>query len=278
MQKQQSQKKVESEKKKIEHLLQERVKELSCLYGIANLIERSGNSIDAIMQGTVDLIPPSWQYPEITCAQVTLEARSFFSANFKTSRWKQSSDIIINGKKAGNIKVYYQKKKPDIDEGPFLKEERLLIDSISERLGRACERLNKNVALQEVLAKMQEEKKEVGDTINANMDRIIMPLFRELETRVPAEVQTYLEILKNSLEEITSPFINKISKNMMSLTPVEIQICNLIKNGLRTKEISRIRHISPATVNRHRERIRKKLQITNRAINLTTYLQRISDE
>ncbi len=278
--------------KKLEHLLRERVKELSCLYSIANLIERAGSSIDGIIQGTIDLIPPSWQYPEITCARAFLESSSFESVNFKTSRWKQTSDIVINGEKIGSINVYYHEERPDIDEGPFLKEERLLIDTISERLGRACERIkaesqlqaeqmalkNKNIALREVLARLQEEKKEIGDTVIANVDRIIMPIVHELENQIPTESHPLFDQFKGSLKEITSPFINKISKNMMSLTPVEIQICNMIKNGLRTKEISKLRHISSATVSRHRERIRKKLKITNKATNLATYLQRISDE
>ncbi len=228
---------------------------------------------------------------EITCAKVILETRSFISAGFKTSRWKQSSDIFINRKKAGNIEIYYLEEKPDVDEGPFLKEERLLINSISERIGRACERIraerqlkteqlalqNKNIALKEVFEKVQEEKKKIGDTIISNVDKIIMPIIHELEIQA-VEFQPYLELLKNSLEEITSPFIDKISKDLMSLTPTEIQICNMIKNGLMTKEISRIRHISPATVSRHRERIRKKLGISNKAINLTTYLRMMVKE
>ncbi len=277
-------------KDEIEHLLQERVKELSCLYGIASLIERSGSSINEIMQGTADLIPPSWQYPEITCSKVTLSTKSFISDNFETSHWRQTSNIVVNGEKVGNIEVYYLKEKPDIDEGPFLKEERLLIDTICERLGRACERIraegqlkteqlalqNKNIALREVLAKIQEEKKEIGDTIIANVEKILMPIIYELENQIPTEYQAFLGLLKSSLEEITSPFIDKISRDMISLTPAEIQICNMIKSGLMTKEISRIRHISPATVSRHRERIRKKLGISNKSVNLTTYLRTIT--
>jgi DNA-binding CsgD family transcriptional regulator len=281
---------IELEKKKIEHSLQERVKELSCVYGIANLIERSGSSISEILQGTADLIPPSWQYPEITCARIALESKFIITTNFKISQWKQFSDITINREKVGIIEVYYLEKKPDIYEGPFLKEERFLIDSISERLGRACERIrvggqlkaeqialqNKNIALREILSKVKEEKKEISNTIIANVDKIITPFIHELENQIPSGSQTLLELLKTSLEEITSPFIDKISKDMMSLTPSEIQICHMIKNGLMTKEISRIRHISPATVSRHREKIRKKLGISNKAINLITYLKNIT--
>lgn len=279
-------------KENVENLLRERVKELSCLYGIAGLIEQYGNSINDILQGTADLIPLSWQYPEITSAKVTLDNHSFISAKFKKSLWKQSSNIIVSGVKTGQIDVYYLKKKPIIDEGPFLKEERLLINSISELLGRACERTraedqlkvermalkNKNIALREILSKMQEEKKEIGNTVMANVDRIIIPIIHELENQTTPAGQACLNLLKSSLEEITSPFINTISRKMLRLTPVEIQISNMIKNGLSTKEISRIRHISPSTVSSHRERIRKKLNIVNKSINLATYLRQISSD
>jgi DNA-binding CsgD family transcriptional regulator len=57
------------------------------------------------------------------------------------------------------------------------------------------------------------------------------------------------------------------------LTPMEVNICNMIRNGLRTKEIAQLRGVSAATINRHREHIRRKLKITNQQINLTTYLQ-----
>jgi len=79
--------------------------------------------------------------------------------------------------------------------------------------------------------------------------------------------------MKTNLDEITSPFIRHLSSSYYSLTPAEIAICNMIRNGLRTKEIARMRGISIATVNRHRENIRHKLEITNSNVNLATYLQ-----
>ncbi len=280
---------VDVEKQNIEHLLQERIKELSCLYDIANVIEKSGKSIDEIMQGSVNLIPPSWQYPEITRARITLDENIFVSPKFKISKWVQSSDIYINGTRSGCVEVYYLKKKPVIDEGPFLKEERLLIDSICGRLGRACERImaerqlktekielrNKNIALREILSKVQEEKKETNDIIIGNVDRIVMPIIHELESQLSEDYFSILNLLKTSLMEITSPFVDNISSQIENLTPTEIQICNMIKNGMQTKEICKMRHIAPATVNRHRENIRKKLDISNKSINLTTYLKTI---
>jgi DNA-binding CsgD family transcriptional regulator len=82
-----------------------------------------------------------------------------------------------------------------------------------------------------------------------------------------------MEILQTNLEEITSPFISQLSHFYHSMTPTEIAICNMIRNGMRTKEIADMRGISEATVNRHREKIRRKLKITNQDINLATFLQ-----
>jgi DNA-binding NarL/FixJ family response regulator len=83
----------------------------------------------------------------------------------------------------------------------------------------------------------------------------------------------YMEILQTNLEEITSPFINHLSRSYRSLTPTEIGICNMIRNGMHTKEIAEARGVSAATINRHREKIRKKLKITNQDVNLATFLQ-----
>ena len=80
-------------------------------------------------------------------------------------------------------------------------------------------------------------------------------------------------MLRKNLEDITSQFIRRLSNSYHSLTPMEITICNMIQNGMRTKEIAQIRGVSMATINRHRENIRRKLKITNDDVNLATYLQ-----
>jgi len=272
--------------------LGERVKELKCLYNISKLVEDPDLSFEEVLQGVTDLMPSSWQYPEITSARVIIDKKKFDSANFRTSKWKQTANIKVKDKKVGVVEVYYLKKKPILDEGPFSKEERLLINVISEHIGRITERIraeqqletervalkDMNIALREVLVKVQDEKEEIGKTIQANVDKIVMPILHSLETGVSLEQQKYVSLLKGNLEEITSTFTSTLSKSFMSLTPVEIQVCNMIKNGLSTKEIALLRHISPATVNRHRENIRRKLGMTNKDINMTTYLNNFMPE
>ena len=99
-----------------------------------------------------------------------------------------------------------------------------------------------------------------------------MLIIHTLETGTHPNQKQYISLLKSNLEDLISPFINKLSKDFMSLSPLEIQICNMIKGGLSTKEIANLRGLSNATINRHRENIRKKLGLTNTDVNLTTFL------
>jgi two-component system, cell cycle sensor histidine kinase and response regulator CckA len=121
--------------------LGERIKELNCLYSISNLVEKPDISLDEIIQGTVELIPPSWQYPEITCSRILLENKEFKTENFTETNWKQSSEIIVHGKRMGSLEICYLEEKPEIGEDPFLKEERNLINAVAERLGHIIERM-----------------------------------------------------------------------------------------------------------------------------------------
>ena len=122
------------------HSLGERVKELNCLYGISNLASHKNITLEEILQGVINLIPPAWQYPDITCARIVLEGREFRTKNFQETAWRQSSAIIVHNKRAGMVEVCYLKTRPASDEGTFLKEERNLIDAIAERVGRITER------------------------------------------------------------------------------------------------------------------------------------------
>ncbi|NIT58822.1 MAG: LuxR family transcriptional regulator, partial [Aliifodinibius sp.] len=126
-----------------EEVLRERVKELNCLYGISHLVEKQGISLEEIIQGTVDLIPSSWQYPEITCARIILGDQESKTKNFRVTDWRQACDITVHGKLSGTVEVYYLEGKPACHEGPFLKEERTLINTIAGRLARITERMRR---------------------------------------------------------------------------------------------------------------------------------------
>jgi PAS domain S-box-containing protein len=120
--------------------LTERVKELECLYSISALVQKADSSLEKVIQDAVDLLPQGWQYPEITCARVILDEQEFATANFRSTAWRQSSPILVSGEPSGRIEVYYLEERPECDEGPFLKEERKLIDDIARQLSGFVER------------------------------------------------------------------------------------------------------------------------------------------
>ena len=220
--------------------------------------------------------------------------KTYKSKGFKVTKWRQFSQILLYNEPVGEVAIFYLEERPPADEGPFLKEERALLDAVAERIGTAAMRIsaeqdlqetNKqltierkalqetNAALRAVLARIEEEKQEIYMNVQANIDKIIIPILHALSIEIPRPQRKYIEMLRTNLEEITSPFVSRLSKNALSLTPTEINICNMIRNGLRTKEIAQIRGVSTATISRHREHIRRKLKITNNSVNLMTYLQ-----
>jgi PAS domain S-box-containing protein len=129
--------------------LGERAKELNCLYGISKLVETPNISLNEIIQGVVDSIPPSWQYPEIACSRILMNGNEYRTRNFKETGWKQSGAISIHGEQAGALEVFYLEEMPEIYEGPFLKEERCLIDAVAETLGRVAEHKRAEEALRQ---------------------------------------------------------------------------------------------------------------------------------
>jgi len=133
-------KRAEEALQKRTHDLGERVKELNCLYGISMHAEKQDISLEEILQEIVNLIPPGWQYPEITCARIVLEDRVFKTSNFKRTIWKQDAEMMAHGDKLGFLEVCYLEEKPETDEGPFLREERNLINDIAKRVGKITER------------------------------------------------------------------------------------------------------------------------------------------
>ena len=125
---------------KAQAALGERVKELTCLYGIARIVEEPGIGFDDMFDRIVHLLPPGWQYPEVTEARVILDEREHATCDFEESWQVQSADIVVKGLRRGVVQVAYSEMKQLLDEGPFLTEERNLIGAISAQLAHIVER------------------------------------------------------------------------------------------------------------------------------------------
>lgn len=278
----------------VEKALQERIKELNCLYGMARLAERHHDSMENFLKRLVRFLPPSWQYGDVACARIVFQGQTFESKKFVRTTWKQSAPIRVSGKHEGEVVIVYREERPAADEGPFLKEERALLEGVAQRIGEIAVRImaeqelqennrqllrerkalqEANAALRAVLSGIEDEKKRIHENMQVNIEKGIMPILHALTPGVEKSKRQYLEILKTNLEEITAPFTSRVLSHLRALTPVEVNICNMIRNGMRTKEIAQLRGVSTATINRHREHIRRKLNITNRQINLASYLQ-----
>ncbi|MFP3869997.1 MAG: response regulator [Syntrophobacteria bacterium] len=112
--------------------LEERAKEIRCLYAVSRLVAEPDESIDETLKAAVDLIPPGFHYPEIACARITFEGREFATANFRETPWMLHADIPIP---RSSVVVCYLEEKPKEHEGPFLHEERDLLNEIARQLG-----------------------------------------------------------------------------------------------------------------------------------------------
>ena len=134
-----------------------------------------------------------------------------------------------------------------------------------------------NTALKILLDHRNTEIKEAQETIVMNIRKLILPYVEKLEQAIPDDKnREYITIIKSNLEDIITPYVTRISSEYSTLTPTEIQIVDLIRNGKSTKEIASLIHISTDTVSFHRLNIRKKLGILNKKINLRSFLQSIS--
>jgi len=143
--------------------LKERVKELKCLYAIASLVAKPCVSIDETLQAAVNLLPPGWMYPEITCARIVFEGREFASANFSDTAWKQSSDLMLAGETVGTVEVCYLEERATLDEGPFIQEERELITNIARQIGIMIERKRADMELVRAKEEWERTFESIGD-------------------------------------------------------------------------------------------------------------------
>jgi two-component system NtrC family sensor kinase len=120
--------------------LRERVKELTCLYGIAKLEEQEDISLQGILQGIAELLPPAWLYPDIASARIILDGQFYETPRFRDGGYRQAANIVLDGQQRGTVEVFYSEEKPELDEGPFLKEERSLIDTVAREIALIIER------------------------------------------------------------------------------------------------------------------------------------------
>jgi len=142
-------KQVQEEKAELAGMLAERVKELNCLYTVLSITEIPNFSLRERFERIVNVLRAAWQYPAIACARIELGRDVYQTGNYRETPWKISADLWVRKMKIGSISVCYLEERPEIDEGPFLLQEKSLLFAVSEGLGRYIERIRAQEALKE---------------------------------------------------------------------------------------------------------------------------------
>jgi hypothetical protein len=155
--------------------LKERAKELNCLYEIQEILTNFDASLDEICYGIIKAIPPGWQYPDVCQACITIHDSKYQSDGFIETSWSQCASINLRDEVIGRVCVSYVEERPAADEGPFLKEERKLIDTISEQFGMFM--------LHKQLKSIFEEQKQ-KDEESVSEWLVIIDLLRRTDTKL----------------------------------------------------------------------------------------------
>lgn len=278
--------------------LEERVKELDCLYGISRLIEKADISVQDILDGAAAILPSAWQYPEITRTRITVGSMTATSSPFRETPWVQSQPIRVGGYPVGCVEVFYAEEASPEFEGPFLREERNLLNEVADILGRVIERLRteetlrqrerelalKNQELQEVntalkvlLRRREEDRAELEENVAKNIKELILPYLNQFRSAGFSEGrEQLLEFIEESLNNVASGFQRQLTDICLGITPTELRVAELIRQGMTTKEIADLLNSSTRAVDFHRSNLRRKLQLKDRKTNLRSFLISIS--
>lgn len=149
-----------------------------------------------------------------------------------------------------------------------------LLQKKERELKEAAFDLNEaNTALEVLLAKREKDRQELENKLMLNIKELIIPYIEKLKlTDVSSKQETYLDIIESNLAESTTPIGKGMSNEYLKLTPAEIQVANLLKQGKMTKNIAEIMGLSPRTVESYRDSIRNKFGLKHKKINLRTFL------
>ncbi len=183
--------------------LNKRLQEITCLSAISRRLFESQEPVEKVLREIVDLIPTGWQYPQVTCARITYEGQEFECKDFKETPWKQSRHLLSRGEKVGLLEVYYLEQKPAEDEGPFLKEETILLDAIAQQMGQFIGRRLAEEERLRLAAAVEQAYESVLITEPQGIIRYLNPAFESIHGCDRQEIlgKKYEEVLRNGPED-----------------------------------------------------------------------------
>ncbi len=237
--------------------LKERVKELNCFYAISEIVNDEDLSLDEALQMIVETLPHSWQHEDTACAKISVNGDEFKTENYEDTEWKQQSVIEIEGKIIGSLEVCYLEKRPDMDEGPFLIEERRLINAISELLGRFVEerRVREELSIKEKSVKGKAGKQDWEVIIELLMKtdprtllrmtrKMVYHLYRHENEKINALLNNVCPISKDSsVPEWCGINMPNPKQDLDSLKKIQRDVFEIARESLEPQEISELFHM-----------------------------------
>ena len=220
----------------------------------------------------------------LVTAEVECQAKGDRHCRFIMAHPSRIKAYISDYSKKAYIK-YEHYEKIDIPE--FFQRKRLedelkihkthleeLVQKRTGKLKQANQRLEEaNIALKVILKQMEEKEKSDKENFLINIKQSVMPYLQELsQTNISNGQKVLLDRLEKNIDQITSPLIGRLSSKYLNLTPMEIKVATLVKDGAVNKEITQILNVSVNTITSHRYKIRTKLGLKNKNINLRSYL------
>ena len=233
--------------RRVQWALRERVKELTCLYGIAQVAQRPGISLEGILQGIVELLPPAWQHPAIATARIVLDGRAHTAPDFKEGPHRQAADIFVGGVRRGAVEVFYTRDKTGFVEGAFLKEEQSLIDTVAKEVSLVVERREAEIYKSKLqdqlrhadrLATIGQLAAGVAHELNEPLANILgFAQLAKKDPGMPATAAKDLEkIIKTSLHarEIIHKLL--VFSRQMPLQKTQVNLNQIVEEGLHFLE------------------------------------------
>jgi len=180
-------------------------------------------------------------------------------------RVKERTEELLNTNRALQEEIVERQRAWDA-----LKKSEQELKAMAVQLNEA------NIALNVLLKKRQKDKEDLEKMVVANIKSIVQPYLREIKQgRLDQDQRERIDVIEAILEEIDSSFSSELLSKHLSLTPGELRVANLIRAGMKTKEIAQLLSLSIATVEAYRKTLRQKLDIQNKNVNLVTYLTSI---
>jgi DNA-binding CsgD family transcriptional regulator len=218
----------------VRHRLRERIKELTALHKAIRVVQDSAKSSSEVLQDIVGLLPPAWQYSGITAARILFGGREYVTPNFRLTAWVQSAPILTTAGENGTIEVVYLEEKPPEVEGPFLAEERDLINSLADSVSSYLDHKQAEIALRQTHKRLQALS----------------------QPAMPMQEQGSKPLIREGLHQG-----GKKSTVVQVLTPRQRQVLQLIAEGYSTKDMAQRLSVSVKTIETHRMGIMNRLGI-----------------